>query len=102
MLRWKGTTMEPRYTYEVYEILHGDWKGVVPEGAFRAEGRPGWLVPDSTLQDIADAYTAFIVISDRGGTASLEAKLAFAKVLTTLDTLVDIAELDALEGTDNE
>ena len=59
-------------------------------------------IPDSTLQDIADAYTAFIVISDRGGTASLEAKLAFAKVLTTLDTLVDIAVLDALEGTDNE
>ena len=33
------------YTYEVYEILHGDWDGVVPDGAFRTEGRPGWLVP---------------------------------------------------------
>ena len=55
-----------RYTYEVYGILHGDWNGVVPDGAFLATIRPGWLVPDSTLQDIAKILPDLIELAAEG------------------------------------
>ena len=44
---------------------------------------------DDRLQAIADAYRLFIVVSDRGEAHTPEARQAFEKVLTALDTLID-------------
>ena len=51
--------------------------------------KDGYYVPDLRLQDITDAYRLFIVVSDRGEAHTPEARKAFEKVLTTLDTLID-------------
>ncbi len=68
----EAMSAEPIYTYEVHDIIYGDWNGVVPEGAFRATGRPGWLVPVeidyeaaeeyalSTMQDLDVGYSSWV------------------------------------------
>ena len=84
------------YTYEVYDIIHGDWKGNIPDGAFRTFGRPGWLVPVKINYEAAYPYINGILgilirLQTMGQPSSYDAEQAETKVEYLMRQAIDAA-----------